>query len=173
MFAGQDDRAKALSNHASHSTPAIPQRSRTMQNMSRMMSSGNDSGDDGLEMKKGLRPTPLKPINEVPRSGAQPIMSNAQPIRHQAALSPRTTRRNMLATELTESLRRHLLWERQQKTSTANAVLKRRHTSHDVANLKQYPEKPYMVKGKDEANSSSWNQYFNRDAFGGYHAQGW
>ncbi|ANB11672.1 hypothetical protein AWJ20_4493 [Sugiyamaella lignohabitans] len=30
------------------------------------------------------------------------------------ALSPRTTRRNMLSTELSESLRRNLLWERQQ-----------------------------------------------------------
>jgi hypothetical protein len=36
------------------------------------------------------------------------------------AHSPRTTRRNMLATELTESLRRHLLWERQQKSATAS-----------------------------------------------------
>ena len=79
----------------------------------------------------------------------------------------------MLATELTESLRRHLLWERQQKTSTANAVLKRRHTSHNVANLKQYPERPCMKKSSEEPNASSWNQYFNRDAFGGYHTQGW
>jgi hypothetical protein len=173
MFAGQEDRTKALSNHASYSTPAIPQRSRTMQNMSKMLPSPSDSDDNGLEMKKGMRPTPLKPINEIPRSTAQPIMANVQTQRHQAALSPRTTRRNMLATELTESLRRHLLWERQQKTSTANAVLKRRHTSTDVANLKQYPEKAYITKAKDEPNASSWNQYFNRDAFGGYHAQGW
>lgn len=173
MFAGQDDRMRALGNHASQSTSAIPQRARTIQNMSKMIASPNDSDDNGLEMRRGLRPTPLKPINEVPRSGAQPIMTNTQPIRQQAALSPRTTRRNMLATELTESLRRHLLWERQQKTSTANAVLKRRHTSHDVANLKQYPEKVYMSKAKEEPNASSWNQYFNRDAFGGYHAQGW
>ncbi|KAI1141544.1 DUF1752-domain-containing protein [Hypoxylon sp. FL0543] len=174
MFAGQEERAKGLSNYASHSTPAIPQRARTLQNPSNMnvVSSPNDS-DNGLEMRRGLRPTPLKPINEVPRSGAQPIMANPQNHHHQAALSPRTTRRNMLATELTESLRRQLLWERQQKTSTANAVLKRRHTSLDVANLKQYPEKAYMSKGKDEPNSSSWNQYFSRDDFGGYHTQGW
>ncbi|KAI2621977.1 DUF1752-domain-containing protein [Hypomontagnella submonticulosa] len=174
MFAGQEERAKGLSNYASHSTPAIPQRARTLQNPSNMhvVSSPNDS-DNGLEMRRGLRPTPLKSITEVPRSGAQPIMANPQTHLHQAALSPRTTRRNMLATELTESLRRQLLWERQHKTSTANAVLKRRHTSLDVANLKQYPEKPYMAKGKDEPNSSSWNQYFSRDDFGGYHAQGW
>ncbi|KAI0899230.1 DUF1752-domain-containing protein [Annulohypoxylon nitens] len=173
MFAGQEERAKGLSNYASHSTPAIPQRARTLQNPTNMnvVSSPNDS-DNGLEMRRGLRPT-LKPINEIPRSSAQPIMTNPQTHHHQAALSPRTTRRNMLATELTESLRRQLLWERQQKTSTANAVLKRRHTSLDVANLKQYPEKAYMAKGRDEPNSSSWNQYFSREDFGGYHAQGW
>jgi hypothetical protein len=33
----------------------------------------------------------------------------------QKALSPRSTRRNMLATELSVSLRQHLLWERKQK----------------------------------------------------------
>ncbi|KXJ86337.1 hypothetical protein Micbo1qcDRAFT_36374 [Microdochium bolleyi] len=173
MFAGQDQRTRALGSHASQSTPALPQRSRTVQNISAMANSPNDS-DEGLQMKsKGMRPTQLKPINEIPRSTAQPITAHPQPIRHQAALSPRTTRRNMLATELTESLRRQLLWERQQKTSTANAVLKRRHTSHDVANLKQYPEKVHMNKVADEPNSNSWNQYFDRETQGGYHAQGW
>jgi hypothetical protein len=78
----------------------------------------------------------------------------------------------MLATELTESLRRHLLWERQQKSSTANAVLKRRHTSHDVTNLKQYPEKPCLKKSED-INASSWNQYFSKEASDGYHSKGW
>ena len=34
----------------------------------------------------------------------------------------------MLATELTESLRRHLLWERQENRRTANAVFKRKRT---------------------------------------------
>lgn len=178
MFAGQEQRAKALGNHASQSTPAIPQRARTFNNMSQMVASPNESDDNGLEMKRGMRSSPLKPITEVPRSSAQPIVTNAQSIR-QVALSPRTTRRNMLATELTESLRRHLLWERQHKSSTANAVLKRRHTSLDVANLKQYPEKAYMpkddaAKNNDEANNaSSWNQYLEREALGGYHAQGW
>ncbi|KAI1499535.1 hypothetical protein F5X99DRAFT_411036 [Biscogniauxia marginata] len=171
MFAGQQDRAKGLSNYASHSTPAIAQRSRQLPNAQTVAASPNDSDDNGLEMRRGLRPTPLKPINEIPRSGAQPIMTNTQARHSQAPLSPRTTRRNMLATELTESLRRQLLWERQQKTSTANAVLKRRHTSHDVANLKQYPEKAYMKKSKEES-LNSWNQIL-RDDLGGYHAQGW
>ncbi|CAJ2505342.1 Uu.00g127360.m01.CDS01 [Anthostomella pinea] len=173
MFAGQEERSKGLSNYASQSTPAIQQRARHLQN-SPKAASPSDSDDNGLEMRRGLRPTPLKPINEIPRSGAQPIVTNAQTHHHQqTALSPRTTRRNMLSTELTESLRRQLLWERQQKTSTANAVLKRRHTSHDVANLKQYPEKAYMNKAKEEVNPSSWNQYIREDENRGYHAQGW
>ncbi|KAI0407230.1 DUF1752-domain-containing protein [Xylaria palmicola] len=173
MFAGQDERSKGLSNFASQSTPAIAQRARQLQNDPSGAGSPNDSDDNGLVMKTGLRRTPLKPITEAPRSSAQPIM--ARPTSHyhqQTALSPRTTRRNMLATELTESLRRQLLWERQQKSSTVNAVLKRRHTSNDVANLKQYPERPYMNESKDEVNATSWNQFL-REENGGYHAQGW
>jgi Protein of unknown function (DUF3295) len=166
----QNDRAKKLGNAASQSTSALP-RARTMPQGPVNAASPNDSDDQHLMMKRGVRPTPLKPINEVPRSTAQPILSAANHTHHQAALSPRTTRRNMLATELTESLRRHLLWERQQKSSTANAVLKRRHTSHDVANLKQYPEKAFMIKSED-VNASSWNQYFSKDA-NGYHSKGW
>lgn len=183
MFAGKEQQANGLSNHASRSTPAMPrglERARTYHNgpqtAQQMVASPNDSDDNVLEMRGGRR-APLRPINEIPRSTAQPIMATGHSS-HQAALSPRTTRRNMLATELTESLRRHLLWERQHKSSTANAVLKRRHTSHDVANLKQYPEKSYMGKAQgqaatEEANAGSWNQYLERDALGGYHAQGW
>ncbi|EXL39311.1 hypothetical protein FOCG_18082 [Fusarium oxysporum f. sp. radicis-lycopersici 26381] len=158
-----------LGNHASKSTSAIP-RSR-MANGPSLGASTNDS-DEAPLMMKGMRGPGLKPIHEVPRSSAQPIITGPNHIQPQAALSPRTTRRNMLATELTESLRRHLLWERQQKSSTANAVLKRRHTSHDVANLKQYPEKPCMKKSED-VNASSWNQYFSKEASDGYHSKGW
>ncbi|OAA65082.1 hypothetical protein LEL_10529 [Akanthomyces lecanii RCEF 1005] len=151
LMVAQNERQKNLSNQASHSA------------------SPNDS-DEGPLMMKGIRPSNLKPIIEVPRSSAQP--TETRRVDTQAAFSPRTTRRNMLATELTESLRRHLLWERQQKTSTANAVLKRRHTSHDVANLKQFPEKPCLKKG-EHANAVYWNQYFDKDAFDGYHSKGW
>ena len=166
-----NDRVKRLGNGASQSTSALP-RARTMPPQRPSFAvSPNDSDDQHLMMKPGPRATALKPITEVPRSAAQPILATASQPHFQAALSPRTTRRNMLATELTESLRRHLLWERQQKSSTANAVLKRRHTSHDVANLKQYPERPYMNQGED-VNASSWNQYFSKDV-NGYHSKGW
>ncbi|RWA11261.1 hypothetical protein EKO27_g3824 [Xylaria grammica] len=171
MIAGEE-RTRGLSNYASHSTPAIAQRARQLQNAPNGAASPNDSDDLPLEMGRGLRRTPLKSIKEIPRSNAQPIM--AKPTIHSdpQALSPRTTRRHMLATELTESLRRQLLWERQQKSSTANAVLKRRHTSHDVANLKQYPERSYMNKSKDEVNANSWNQFIQGND-SGYNAQGW
>ncbi|OAA50235.1 hypothetical protein ISF_09365 [Cordyceps fumosorosea ARSEF 2679] len=121
----------------------------------------------GPLMLKGLRSSKSRP-----RSSAQPIIAPTNHVHAQAALSPRTTRRNMVATEITESLRRHLLWENQQKTSTAKAVLKRRHTSHNVANLNQSPEKPCLKRSED-ANASSWNQYFNKDTVDGYHSKGW
>ncbi|KAH7312273.1 hypothetical protein B0I35DRAFT_356271 [Stachybotrys elegans] len=174
LMLAQSERAKNLGNHASQSTSAIP-RARMAQAPS-LAASPNDS-DEAPLMMKGMRQSTLKPIIEaprapIPRSTAQPIAPTSNPAYAQAALSPRTTRRNMLATELTESLRRHLLWERQQKSSTANAVLKRRHTSHDVANLKQYPER-HCLKASEDVNASSWNQYFNKEAFDGYHSKGW
>lgn len=170
LMLAQNERQKHLSNQASHSASAIL-RSRAGPSAPTLAASPNDS-DEGPLMMKGMRPSNLKPIIEVPRSSAQPIAAPTNYVHAQVALSARTTRRNMLSTELTESLRRHLLWERQQKTSTANAVLKRRHTSQDVANLRQFPEKPCMKQSED-ANASSWNQYFNKDTFDGYHSKGW
>ncbi|KAG7419357.1 Uncharacterized protein Forpe1208_v003495 [Fusarium oxysporum f. sp. rapae] len=146
LMLAQNVRARNIGNHASKSTLAIP-RSR-MANGPSLGASSNDSDEAPLVMK-GMRGPGLKPI-----SNAQPIITGPNYIQPQAALSPRTTCRNMLETELTKSLRRHLLWERQQKSSTANAALKRRHTSHGMANLKQYPEKPCMKKSED-VNASS------------------
>ncbi|EXL65680.1 hypothetical protein FOPG_18104 [Fusarium oxysporum f. sp. conglutinans race 2 54008] len=165
----QNDRARTLGNHSSQSTSAIPRSPVT--NDPSPGTSPNDSDEAPLMMKR-MRGPGLNPIHEVPRSSAQSIMTGPNHIQPQTVLSPRTARRNMLATELTESLRRHLLWERQQKSSTANAVLKRRHTSKDVANLKQYPEKPCMKKSED-VNASTWNQYFSKEASDGCHSKGW
>jgi len=95
-------------------------------------------------MKRGLRASPMRPTNEVSQESAQPINVTATGMNQQAALSPRTTRRNTLAAKLPKSLPRQLLWERSQKNLTTHAVLKRRHTSHDVAHLKQYLERLYM-----------------------------
>ncbi|GAO17585.1 uncharacterized protein UV8b_07157 [Ustilaginoidea virens] len=171
LMLAQNDRAKTLGNTASQSTPAI-HRSRTTPGGPCLGGGSPNDSDEAPLMMKGMRHSALKPISEIPRSSAQPIVSTATHVPYQAALSPRTTRRNMLATELTESLRRHLLWERQQKTLTVKAALKRRHTSHDVANLKQYPDKVCM-KPSEDVEARSWNQYFSKEALNGYHSKGW
>ncbi|KAL8330633.1 hypothetical protein RB593_001569 [Gaeumannomyces tritici] len=164
----RNDRQVKLGNGASQSTSAIHQGRPQHQGPS-FVASSNDSDDNPL-MMRGSRAAHLEPINEIPRSAAQPILTSAHNSHYHVALSPRTTRRNMLSTELTESLRRHLIWERSQKSSTVNAVLKRRHTSHDVANLGQYPER-VVIKEDTDVNASSYDLYFNRDA--GYHSKGW
>lgn len=106
----------------------------------------------------------------IPRS--KPIGVTTSSRAHPPVLSPRTTRRNMLGTELTESLRKHLLWERQHKNTTANA-LKRRHTAHDVANLQEYPtERHGSNNSKDASKNNSWNHYFDV-GLGEYHQKGW
>jgi hypothetical protein len=83
---------------------------------------------------------PTDPLHIPSQLGLGASDQFSQPI----PASPRTTRRRMLASELSESLRRNLLWERQHRTMTNNvaAAIKRRHTSNDLARLKEYPEVP-------------------------------
>lgn len=155
----QNDRHQRLGNVTSQSTSAI-HRNRGYQPPS-LVASPNDSDESPLVMRRAPRAGPLRPINEVPRSIAQPIAASTTTPPIQVALTPRTTRRNMLSTELTESLRRHLLHERRQKGSTANAALRRRHTSHDVANLRQYPERAHM--GETDPTDDSQYAFLGND----------
>jgi Protein of unknown function (DUF3295)/Fungal protein of unknown function (DUF1752) len=124
---------------------------------------------------------PASPINDdnntLARQDADVVRS--KPIicttsnTHLPAHSPRTTRRNMLTTELTESLRRHLLWERQQKSTTANAVFKRRHTAHnEMANLQEFPGPKVGQPLKEASKNNSWNHYFDYGPCE-YHTKGW
>ena len=106
----------------------------------------------GPQMKRS------KPINAISAN------SQVAPI----AFSPRTTRRHMLANEMTESLRKAVLYERQQKKATATAVLKRRHTTQELTQLRDYPE------GGDASNENrSWNEDFTNGVLGDYHQTGW
>ncbi|KAG6009863.1 hypothetical protein E4U21_000965 [Claviceps maximensis] len=170
LMLAQNERARTVSQSQSSQSTSAMQRMRAAPVRSGMGVSPNDS-DEGPLMMKGMRPSALKPIIEIPRSGAQPITAPVH-IPFPAALSPRTTRRNMLATELTESLRRHLLWERQHKDMTVKAALRRRHTAHDVANLKQFPDK-VCLKPSEDVEARSWNQNFCRETMNGYHSKGW
>ena len=154
----QPDRAAAFANMASKSASVL-QHPRTSPPNSNSAGTSPEDEDSGLAMLPSNM-TRSKPI----------IMTTSNT--HPPALSPRTTRRNMLATELTQSLRKHLLWERQQKSTTANAVLKRRHTAHDVTNLQEYPGRQPGQSTKDGSKNNSWNHYFDH-GLGEYHQTGW
>ncbi|KAH8646432.1 hypothetical protein BGZ61DRAFT_501316 [Ilyonectria robusta] len=170
LILAKDDRAHNLGNYASQSTTAIP-RSRIAPNKPSLGASRNELDETPLIIK-GMRHPTLKPIHEIPRSSPQSIHKKPDHAENQAALSPHTTRRNMLATELTESLRRHLLWERQQKSSTADAVLSRSHTSDNMTHLEQHLKKS-CIKTSEDVSASSKDQCFFKNVGNGYHVKGW
>jgi len=154
----EPDRAKALQNAASRSTPAM-RRSRT-----------STPNGPSLATSPAQHAQLQVPEQEGPR--ARPIiMTTSNTHQQQLALSPRTTRRNMLSTELTESLRKNLLWERQHRSTGNLAAMKRRHTSNDVKNLKQHPE-PAPILSHGHGKKPFNNDYFNA-GLGEYHAKGW
>lgn len=149
----EPDRAKALANAASRSTPAI-RRSRTSTFNPPSLATSPDAA--------------VPVYTDHPR--AKPIIMTTSNTHPQVALSPRTTRRNMLSTELTESLRKNLLWERQHRSTGNLAALKRRHTSHDVKNLRQHPEPAPVLSHKNGRIFT--NDYFHA-GLQEYHAKGW
>lgn len=152
----QPDRAAAFANMASKSTSALR---RSRRSTPSAPSTGTSPEPDSSLMMCNPNMTPAKPI----------IMTTSNT--HPPALSPRSTRRNMLAAELPESLRKHLLWERQQKSTTANAVLKRRHTAHDMANIQEYPG-PKTAAGQNGSKTNSWDHYYGQ-GLGEYNQAGW
>lgn len=155
----EPDRAKAMANEASRSVPAFRRSRNTTPNGPSVAGSPVPSMQLQAPIQEGSRSKPI-------------IMttSNTMP-NQQLALSPRTTRRNMLSTELTESLRKNLLWERQHRSTGNLTALKRRHTSADVKNLKQQPEPAPVFSHKDGAKNFN-NDFFNA-GLQEYHAKGW
>jgi len=166
----EGDRAQALLNAACRSTPAL-RRSRA--HTPNGPSTGNSPQEDsGLMMR-----------TQVPRS--KPIIMTTSNV-HPPTLSPRTTRRNMLQTELTESLRKNLLWERQQKNATTNAVTKRHNsavsipalrraaTTNDIKGLHGSRDGVAKVAGYPpmKPNTGSVNEYFDQ-GLQEYHQKGW
>lgn len=170
----EGDRAQALQNAASRSTPAL-RRSRAASPNGPSVAASPNTHTLRYTPAQPAQPAP-KPEQEIPRS--KPIIMTTSNTHAPPALSPRTTRRNMLTTELTESLRKHLLWERQQKNSTNNAVLKRRHTSTDVKNLKNYPGEAQpsalaTVKENAAKGNNSWTTNYFDSGLQEYHERGW
>lgn len=161
----EGDRAKGLLNAASRSSPAIRRMDRSSSHNGPLMpSSPEQRKEDGLMMA---------PSN-TSRAIDMPPPSNADV--YTLAHSPRTTRRNMLSTELTESLRKNLLWERQQKNTTVNAFLKREAKS--MANLQRagqmaaaQPQPHRALLPREPTTTNSYNEYF--DVSNEYHTKGW
>ncbi|KAL1801213.1 hypothetical protein ACET3X_001555 [Alternaria dauci] len=168
----QGDRASALQNAASRSSPAI-RRSRT--HTPNGPSAGSSPHEDsGLMMREqASRPKPI-------------IMTTSNV--HPPAMSPKTTRRNMLTSELTGSLRQNLLWERQQKNATTNAVAKRQQsavnlpalrramTTGDVKGLNTNEQQAQIRSTTfrdDNKPDSSYNQFFDGGDAQEYHRSGW
>lgn len=156
----EPQRAAALAEAAMKSSSAL-RRSRTSSPNGPSVPGSPTNDDNQGVTKNGVDITRSKPI----------ICTTSNT--HLPAHSPRTTRRNMLATELTESLRRHLLWERQQKSTTANAVFKRRHTAHhELVNLQEFPGPKVVQPLKEVSKNNSWNHYFDYGPWE-YHTKGW
>lgn len=167
----EGDRAVALQNAASRSTSAI-RRSRTT--TPNGPSTGNSPQEDGGLM---MRPPVTRP---------KPIIMTTSNV-HPPAMSPKTTRRLMLQSELTGSLRQNLLWERQQKNATTNAVAKRQQsavslpalrramTTGDVKGLNTNPQQAQIratTFRDNNKNNSSYNDYFDQGLLE-YHTSGW
>lgn len=162
----EGDRARGLMNAASRSSPAIRRMDRTLsQNGPSITGSPEQRDEDALMMRPSITSRPI----DVP----PPSNDNVYTMAH----SPRTTRRNMLSTELTESLRKNLLWERQQKNTTINAFLKREAKS--MANLQRagqmaaaqpQPHRALLHRDITKTNNS-YNDYFN--VTNEYHTKGW
>ncbi|KAF2847488.1 DUF1752-domain-containing protein [Plenodomus tracheiphilus IPT5] len=169
----QGDRAIALQNEASRSSPAIR---RSRNSTPNGPSTGNSPQEDaGLMMRQqASRPKPI-------------IMTTSNV--HPPAMSPKTTRRNMLQSELTGSLRQNLLWERQQKNATTNAVAKRQQsavslpalrramTTGDVQGLNTNAQQAQIRSttfrdAKNDKEITSYNEVFD-DGLQEYHRSGW
>ncbi|KAL9098050.1 MAG: hypothetical protein Q9163_006212, partial [Psora crenata] len=151
----EGDRQAAFT-HLAHSQPPL-RKSKTQSRMDAAHRTG-EPAEPGVATTAGSH---LKRSKPIPATASN---MQTMPI----AFSPRTTRRHMLATEMTESLRKAVLFERQQKKATANAVLKRRHTAHDLTHVKEFTE------GDDGSRENhSWNDDYPSGAIGDYHQSGW
>lgn len=79
----------------------------------------------------------------------------------------------MLSTELTESLRKNLLWERQQKSQTANAFLKRSRNAQSMANLSTAVQAGSTVQRPPPAVDTSKDNSWTYDNTWEYNTKGW
>ncbi|OWY50691.1 DUF1752-like protein [Alternaria alternata] len=107
---------------------------------------------------------------------------------HPPAMSPKTARRNMLTSELTGSLEKNLLSERQDKKATTNAVterqqsavnlpvLRRAVTAGDIKGLDTNGQQAHIEAATfldDNTPYSAYNHFFESGNDYEYHPSGW
>ena len=141
----QHDRADAFQEMAIKAAPVL-KRSKTSSNM-HTQEETNATGGNGLAV-------PQKPITRT-KSDLISLVS-----------SPKTTRRNMLSTEINEDLRKSILHERLQKKSTINAYNKRVQSARNLTTL------PLHVEERDRGVSRDEFDYYGH-GIGAYHQAGW
>lgn len=118
----QSDCAATLVDSALKAMPILQQRPNSSpQDLSPAASLDSDDSPPLMMRGKTQNQGMQRPI-------VQPIAMTTKAT-NSAALSPEMSRRNVLQTELTGSLRRHLLWERQQKNLQNNTI----HALSDIA----------------------------------------
>ena len=146
QLASESERAAEFARMALNSAPAF-HRSRT-------------SGPSGLKLEVSQDDPSSHFLSQHRES--RPIVRTSSTIAglHPPTLSPRSTRRNMLAQELTETLRKDLLHERQQQGVGRRTNIQRSHTSADLSRTEN-PE------------SSFSRVLFAGFGTGDYHATGW
>lgn len=166
--------AKAIGAGRTRSSPAIQQLHTIINDPTLTTSQDNDNEN-----------TPILRDLPVPGSGSDDMSSSSLPI----ALSPMTTRNNMITDEFDESLKCHLRWEHQQGNATANAALHRRYRAHNVVNLEKCSSQecpnensqagqcnniipPQSIGTKQSDENKSWNHYFDSGTWE-YHSKGW
>ncbi|KAI3534043.1 hypothetical protein CABS02_13364 [Colletotrichum abscissum] len=98
MMMAEQNNAGGVGDVASRSTSVVPWSRTSHPAPSTLAVSLNDSDDAPLMMKRANHSPPRRPVIEVPRSADRSVSKTASRSYH-GVLPPRTTRRNMLATE--------------------------------------------------------------------------
>ena len=157
-------RTSGLSNENSKSSPAFRRARLSSLQDSSLARSPDENEEEGMTMGVSTKAPPPPTTAKTQPKPIMMIATNNQSMAH----SPRTTRRNMLSTELTESLRKNLLWERQQKSQTVNAFLKRSGNAQSMANLSAAAG---PSTAPEHGNNKSWNTDFENPWE--FNAKGW
>jgi hypothetical protein len=140
------------------------------------LTTSQDDNDDESSLIMRDRPIPI--------SNSGDTSTPSFPV----ALSPTTTRENMLAHELDKTLIYNLNKEHQQKSATVNAGFNRRRKAHNMANVEECSSQEYRTENQQARQrnniistqpifteqsheNKSWNYYFDNGPRE-YHSKG-